>query len=237
MTLTTNDITLLVTALTLAQEDFQRYAGDPGRVRHDPDTARLFAGYAERIENIRILLVLAKDVRLDMGEFEPMKGQSVMSKRKPHTYPIGTVSSGTMVDSDLIETFLWELRKSKLSRANRNKVRAIQKEYNAATLKDGLDLSDADWGDCVNELMDIMDTLAGPFMYFGAHQGDGADYGYWLQDDWQTQLTDEAGLIVSDLSAPQLKGHNGYVAVISDHGNATLYWQYRGRLTELWSIV
>ena len=86
----------------------------------------------------------------------------------------------------------------------------------------------------LEELFDALDEYAAPYFYFGAHPGDGSDYGYWLSEFWDENFD---GIKVPDLSAiPQ--GYSGEVAVVNDHGNITLYNRGRnGHLYEIWSIV
>jgi hypothetical protein len=82
-------------------------------------------------------------------------------------------------------------------------------------------------------LFDALDSYALPYFYFGAHPGDGADYGFWLSEEWEMCFD---GLKVADLDEVP-KGYSGEVMHVSDHGNLTLYNYSRGRGREVWSIV
>jgi hypothetical protein len=82
------------------------------------------------------------------------------------TYEIGTVSTGTMLASDLIPAFMAELPAS-----HKLRVEYDEHGYNAA---------DAD--DLLECLFDALDALAPEGTYFGAHPGDGSDYGFWPVD-------------------------------------------------------
>ena len=151
-----------------------------------------------------------------------------MSKTKT-TYPMGSVSSGTMRAEDLIPEFLSELRSHRpLSRAHRAVAREIEKRMSKRGYFAG---EDADYD--LQELFEVLDTYAGPYFYFGAHPGDGSDYGYWLSEMFDQ---DFEGLKVDDLAAVPAD-YQGELAVINDHGNVTLYNRRRGRLTEIWSVV
>ena len=90
-----------------------------------------------------------------------------------------------------------------------------------------------DAGYYLEDLFNILDAHSLPYFYFGAHPGDGADYGWWLSEDWQDSFD---GLTVSD-TAEIPKGHTGEVLHISDHGNPTLYSCVHGRMREVWSLV
>ncbi len=45
---------------------------------------------------------------------------------------------------------------------------------------------DEDGADIVNELFDVLDAYAPEGYYFGAIEGDGADFGFWQLDDFNT---------------------------------------------------
>jgi len=81
----------------------------------------------------------------------------------------------------------------------------------------------------VNELTDALNEYAPPFVRFGAHEGDGAAFGWWPDLDslheaisYGVKMDDERVYLPDD----------GMVVHINDHGNVTLY-----SLTEVWSCV
>lgn len=93
------------------------------------------------------------------------------------------------------------------------------------------------WGDeasyDLEELFDILSNHSLPYFYFGAHPGDGADYGYWLGEE---ALDEFDGLKVNDL-AEVPKRFSGEVLHVNERGNCTLYAYSRGRGREVWAIV
>ena len=78
-------------------------------------------------------------------------------------YEIGTVSHGTMLASDLIPAFMRELPAS----------HRLRQDYDA----NGYNAAEED--DLLDALFDALDSLAPEGTYFGAHPGDGSDYGFW----------------------------------------------------------
>lgn len=144
---------------------------------------------------------------------------------------IGSVSTGTMRPEDLISSFLWEVKRDHLSRANRNAIRGIESRLNRADETDYFENGDADTD--LESLFEILDSVAPEGFYFGANEGDGADYGFWLSS---TFVEDFDGLKVDDLSEVPT-GYSGSVLHVSDHGNLTLYAYSRGRGREIWGIV
>lgn len=175
-----------------------------------------------------------------------------MTKRKIN-YPMGSVSNGTMRPEDLIPAFCGELNfrlgvdtwiPSNTRKRHAELIREIEdhvKTYDTYEHDEVIDDLDA--------LFDALDEYAGPYFYFGAHPGDGSDYGYWLGENWdedfisvRTMHTVESTnhlydrLKVSDLSEVPAK-FRGEVAVVNDHGNINLYVKSARKLTEIWSVV
>lgn len=84
----------------------------------------------------------------------------------------------------------------------------------------------------ISDLGDALNGFAPPYVYFGTHPGDGADFGFWVDTD---QIEDDCriGDLRSGDERPYDLGPNDLFLVVSDHGNMTLY---RGE-TELWGCV
>ena len=85
----------------------------------------------------------------------------------------GTLICGTLLEQDLIPAFIDEIRRisptdSRLKDWNRAYARA----------------DDAmEWQEFVGDLIDALSEYAPQGYYFGAHPGDGADFGFWQYDD------------------------------------------------------
>lgn len=149
---------------------------------------------------------------------------------------IGSVSSGTMRPEDLLPEFLYTLgqldkpRHDAFVAANADLLDSDEVDEDSDEYADGCD-------DLVNELFDILGEYAPPYCYFGANEGDGADYGFWPSLDSIRDGIDagevfqvEAG---EEWDADSIGGAS-YVWEVNDHGNGTLYGK-DGK--ELWSIV
>lgn len=84
---------------------------------------------------------------------------------------IGSVSHGTMRDEDLVPCFLDVVEEL----GSKDKcIKAIRKRMR----REGYWESD-DVGYDLEELYDLLNELAPDGYYFGAHPGDGSDYGFW----------------------------------------------------------
>lgn len=98
----------------------------------------------------------------------------------------GTISHGTMRYVDLIPTFVEYLRAYDATHdvltddENERIIRAVSNYDN------DLDLMERHGGSVtylLDALFDAMNDLAPDGYYFGAHPGDGSDYGFWAVDD------------------------------------------------------
>ena len=145
----------------------------------------------------------------------------------------GSVSHGTMRTEDLLEAFASELE-YQIERQPRNfKRREYRKLITRAKRLSENDPKDIG-SEVVNELFDALDQFAPPYGYFGAIEGDGADYGYWLSSN---VVDDFDGLKVNDTSEVP-RDYQGEVLHVNDHGNVSLYVAgSRGKLRWIWAIV
>ena len=150
-------------------------------------------------------------------------------KNKLRTASFGSVSSGTMRPEDLIPAFASALDDLRLSREHRKLVT----EAGKVEVFDGTIEAQETAQDILEDLFDALDCYAPPYAYFGAHTGDGSDYGFWLSESFESDFD---GLKVESTSDVP-KGYSGEVAQVSDHGNVTLYAYSRGRSREVWSLV
>ena len=188
---------------------------------------------------------------------------------------IGSVSHGTLRADDLIPTFLDTLERlggsDAVSAACRDAVFPSHINVPEGPAPNyGYTWSDAespetraylesdDAADDIRQLVDALNALAPDYTYFGTHEGDASDYGYWpswdsIESDSITvaeYLKDPEGstwgiLRVSDL-AELPWSYVGAVLLVNDHGNATCYSRSRAsfgssgddrHLVELWSCV
>ena len=86
----------------------------------------------------------------------------------------GSISSGTLLQGDLIKAFLGEL-----GSLDANKEAFYRLEYECEDDTPGWDIDFF-----IQEIMDELQEYAPEGHYFGAHPGDGADFGFWLEEDF-----------------------------------------------------
>lgn len=143
----------------------------------------------------------------------------------------GSVSEGTLRTEDLLSSFAWELDYQLNRQTKRFARKAMRKLINEARR---IDPESDDAGYVVEELIGALSEFAPPYAYFGAHPGDGADYGFWLLEYFDHDFD---GLKVADTSEVP-RGYRGEVLHVNDHGNVTLYVAgSKGKLRQIWACV
>jgi hypothetical protein len=180
--------------------------------------------------------------------------------------PIGSVSTGTMLPRDLIPAFLDVLREydpAEAARITATDSYAALEEYYDKTDDTSMYKDDAEYSNpteptetaqdaedyILYDLYEALDAIAPPYCRFGAHEGDGADYGFWPSHDTIEEDRRSGELAERDdagaLTVRRLKDYHPTnnaeplptMAVhVNDHGNVTLY-RIDYQLTEVWGIV
>lgn len=143
---------------------------------------------------------------------------------------LGSISSGTMRPEDLIPKFLYILGQ-------------LDKEVHDRIVRDFPEVVDegdfegeaADY--CLDELYDALNECAPDYVHFSSHEGDGADYGFWIT--WEVIEEDVLnGTLLKIPSGDEwpepLPDKVDHVLEITDHGNATLF-SHEGK--EIWSCI
>lgn len=152
---------------------------------------------------------------------------------------LGSISHGTLRIEDLLKTFSAELARlvypqpRGFARGSFYSRKSLNESANrtAKILRKG---SDAAKHEQLNVLIVALDFFAPPYCRFGAHPGDGSDFGFWFDDkDFDRNFE---GLRVSGLEEIP-RSYTGEVAIVNDHGNLTIGFAKRGKFAEIISIV
>ena len=116
---------------------------------------------------------------------------------------VGSVSHGTMRLEDLIPACMDVLRELWPEKAA-----ALESEYaylfaylndtdNYNDITGGIDIPDGLYEEAsylFNEsIMDSMNELAPDNCYFGSHPGDGSDYGFWYDEEYEDSMMEDIG--------------------------------------------
>ena len=156
------------------------------------------------------------------------------------TAALGTVSSGTLLHEDLLDSFAAELEWQIERNANyfqSSDAMRTQRDLLHSLIWDAreivIDSYDDDASGTIDRLIDALQEFAPAYSYFGAHCGDGANFGFWLSESMQDDFD---GLRVADTSEVP-EDYSGEVLHVNDHGNMTLYVATTGQLVEVWAVV
>lgn len=108
-----------------------------------------------------------QSLQLDKGD--------AMTTTKP--FQLGSVSQGTLRTEDLLLRFtdaLWQLSRG-MDLASAEKLIEEANDILGSDLNDFKDYAQ----DLINGIESALQDYCPPFVYFGAHPGDGADFGFW----------------------------------------------------------
>jgi hypothetical protein len=171
------------------------------------------------------------------------------------TYQIGSICSATLRPEDLIPAFVEALDdcKQELSLSLATDATAEQQQ---ATVREVSRLDDLlanierklngpdyfsdpaqEWGWDLDELTNELESFAPPYCYFGSHEGDGADFGFWVCHEAIDEAIADGSALKVDDTGDVPGDYSGDVFHVSDHGNLTYYVADSGKLSEVWGIV
>jgi len=166
---------------------------------------------------------------------------------RPHddprtSYPaIGTVIHGTMRSQDLLPAWLDVVKTHHPAEYSRIMADipadAFDNDDHCFWTDEDSGVFECSW--ILNEdLFDVLNNLAPPWTYFGSHEGDGSDYGFWPSwDAISDAVNDKEILEVGDLSEVP-DNYTGEVFIVNDHGNATIgFMREGGKFDECWAVV
>lgn len=153
-----------------------------------------------------------------------------------HLAPLGEIIGGTHRLADLVPRFAEVLES--LARKNGVIDRHAELLSRARQIIRDKNWDGEDAFAVHDELVEALDDYAPRYARFRAHEGDGASFGFWLNDieSIKDDVNDMSGMVVGDLSEVPER-FNGEVLVINDHGNVSLYVSARGKLRCIWSVV
>ena len=135
---------------------------------------------------------------------------------------IGSVSHGTLVPHELIVAFGTLLGQ------------LDEKDEWLGLLNDAQDADEEDSSEIVADLIDALNEFAPPYCYFGVTEGDGSDFGFWVDIDRVREDINDGELEVY-ADTGDIPPDTHIAAVINERGNCTLFT--RTALEERWGIV
>ena len=162
---------------------------------------------------------------------------------------LGSISHATLRTDDLLSAFSdeleWQIQRnadyfqsSEDTRKERDGFINLIWEAREYDEDKALASGDYETGDeIVQSLIDALNTFAGSYQYFGSHQGDGSDFGYWI--DWECiqdcAYSGDVAVFAALADIPE--GFTGNAVVTNDHGNSTGYRIESGEISEVYFQV
>lgn len=148
-------------------------------------------------------------IKEDEDEFADEDFREVFNTSDPHRayLPLGSYSSGTMREEDLIPRFISALGMVDAAAATR-----MKKEWHAITDDEELSMF------CWEELLPALEEHTPPYTYFGSHEGDGADYGVWISHESIEEDLENETLRPMRKGEPFIPGETD-VVLLSDSGD------------------
>lgn len=149
-------------------------------------------------------------------------------------FRLGSISEGTLKTEDLMEAFADVL--AEFGREEDEDLLGRVRAWQGVPSDPGYEADEAILeGEILAELEQALEDAAPPYVTFGAHRGDGADFGFWPA--WEAIQEDRASGELPDTD--DVRGrYKGLSIDVSDHGNATLYRHFgNGHKREVWSVV
>lgn len=132
-----------------------------------------------------------------------------------HKATVGSISHGTLRTEDLLEAFRSELDYISNVQAHRETLDAVTAFQTAASYYPELYETETA-SEILECLTSYLEELAPAYCYFGAHEGDGSDFGFWPSREAIEELPRIQNVEGEDVPA---EDH----AYVNDHGNVTVY--------------
>ncbi len=157
----------------------------------------------------------------EMGQVD----YEALEKLAPEFDRMGSVSSGTMRHEDLIPAFVGVLEEM----ADEDDKAFLAEVAKHQETPDYYETPEANYD--LEELFDRLNNHAPEGVYFGSHPGDGADYGYWVDED-----VEDGADQVSPILLPE--GFSGLMlSVDANNDPLAMYRAEAGKITAcLWRI-
>ena len=141
-------------------------------------------------------------------------------------FQLGSISTGTLRTEDLLFDFALALREFEDKWNSEHEALYDQAKQHMAQAP-----SESELNQTVSNLQDALQEYCPPFVYFGALEGDGADFGFWPDIETIQEIVNIAECDASQgISCPD----DGVIIQVSDHGNVTVLDMER---YVIWSVA
>ena len=135
-------------------------------------------------------------------------------------FQLGSISTGTLKPADLMATY-------------ESTLEAMLSPTDFSIAIESIYRHDED-SDMVCAYEDALQALCPPFVYFGTLEGDGADFGFWVDMDGLNEALRDPEHTLIDGQLYAVPRDEKVLVQVSDHGNVTVMDMERN---VLWSVV
>ena len=160
-------------------------------------------------------------------------------------FQLGSISTGTLRTEDLLEAFAQTLSSlestkfyAEVGPDSLELYHGSELVRQAPAMLDALDNTTAVSNPYVAEyldwLTDALQEYCPPFVYFGTLEGDGADFGFWVDMDRLNEALRDPEHTLIDGQLYAVPRDEEVLVQVSDHGNVTVMDMERN---VLWSVV
>ena len=149
-------------------------------------------------------------------------------------FQLGSISTGTLRTEDLRHAFANRLEALELGMppTPAGEPRWLNLVEEA---RDDKFYADQDDQSVIDDLSDALNKFCPPFVYFGTLEGDGSDFGFWVDRDAIQEAIDPTSCLVSiNANGDYVLEEDGVIVQVSDHGNVTVMDLERN---VIWSVV
>ena len=149
-------------------------------------------------------------------------------------FQLGSISTGTLRVQDLLEAFLpyVEPDADDAGEAKGVLARIANNDWPVGVANFEEYCAEFDTAELLQSIIDQMNCP--PFIYFGAHAGDGADFGFWVDVEAIGEAIRYETESDESVSGDHVLPNENVIIQINDHGNATCYDMERN---VIWSCV
>lgn len=142
---------------------------------------------------------------------------------------LGSISHGTLRPEDLVDSFNGALRdlleKNPEMKSTDMDALLIRCDQYLEEDPDNAEDSEEEGSELVSDLEDALSEFVPPCCYFGSHEGDGSDFGFWWNGDQYDDMVKSGEILVvpagDKVYAEDAIGHQ-YISFVNDHGNIDL---------------
>ena len=149
-------------------------------------------------------------------------------------FQLGSISTGTLRTEDLRHAFANTLEALEVGMppTPAGEPRWLNLVEEA---RDDKFYADQDDQSVIDDLSDALNKFCPPFVYFGTLEGDGSDFGFWVDRDAIQEAIDPTSCLVRiNANGDYVLEEDGVIVQVSDHGNVTVMDLERN---VIWSVV